>query len=148
MAGVGTIPIEGSQVYPSSTFLCSDIHYKSIEMAQENIENFVDNGNVFCMRGNVKKLYLSEDSVDVVVTDLPYGVRHSSHKKNLSLYKEMMEELSRITKSGATVVLYTTEVGIIHEILKEQASWKLLNSLGIDNSGQPAVAFVLKNLKI
>ncbi|CAE7879542.1 THUMPD2 [Symbiodinium necroappetens] len=58
-------------------------------------------------RGDARQLPLPDDSVDVVVSDLPFGRKHGSVEANRSLYPAALREVARVLHPGGRGVVAT-----------------------------------------
>lgn len=144
MAGVGSIPIECSQVFPNSICLCSDIKSKDIDKAKVNADKF-SKGRVILMNADATNLPIRDSSVDIVVSDLPFGKRHGSFKKNRKLYPKMLKEMTRILKSGGRAAFLTSEKNVMRRTIENYKSkgWILDKEWPCDVGGLGASIFEL-----
>lgn len=131
MCGDGTIPIEGSLAHPSASFIAADINHKSIIRARRNAAAAARSQNVPEIKNLDIKVWdatqtgLAEGSIDTVISDLPYGQRHGSHKINVDLYPPFVSELARITKPGGQALLLTLERYLVRKLATEMPEWEL-----------------------
>jgi len=143
MAGVGTIPIEGSLLCPNTLWIAGDLWGDDVIKMTRNIQDHAKYGNVIHVHWDAQCVPLKNESVDGIVCDLPFGHKHGNFKLNAKLYPKMMKEFARITKIGAKVVLLTMEKGILRRIISESPVWKVASTYTADVGGFEADLVVL-----
>merc|ERR1711924_404374 len=62
--------------------------------------------------GDATAMSIPDQSVDLVVSDLPFGRRHGSVLENQTLYPQILLEVSRVLRPSGRVVLLTGEESI------------------------------------
>lgn len=79
------------------------------EMRERNIEEFIyDNSKIIKGEAINEMRKIESKSIDLICTDLPYGV--TNNKWDLALpFDEMWDEFHRITKDNAAIILTATE---------------------------------------
>ncbi|CAE7343422.1 THUMPD2 [Symbiodinium sp. KB8] len=99
-------------------------------------------------RGDARQLPLPDDSVDVVVSDLPFGRKYGSVEANRSLYPAALREVARVLHPGGRGVVATGDESA--EILDSALSGADLCRVGTmsfafggnsDDAGCKAVCF-------
>ncbi|KAI9297086.1 hypothetical protein K502DRAFT_347378 [Neoconidiobolus thromboides FSU 785] len=128
--GVGTIPIEASCSYqPQAYYLAGDIEESSIySKACINIK-YSKVKNVELIQWNSKSLPIKSNSVDKVISDLPWGMREGSRNMCSKLYPKLMKELSRIVKVGGGAFLVTLDHPLLKRCLEYdhiKVCWKII----------------------
>ncbi|KAG0346107.1 THUMP domain-containing protein 3 [Podila humilis] len=124
-AGVGTIPIVGATHFPASFFAGSDVVPSNVDKAMENAKGMrakVDEveGQTAILKkpshsqpslflGDAKAVCWRSGSVDLIVSDLPWGQRESSHVSNCKLYPKLIKQIIRLLRVGGRAVLVTGE---------------------------------------
>jgi hypothetical protein len=128
MAGVNTIPLEaaangcpfystgGSASKPSTAALPPLLFAIGGEMEDAAVAQGGVNGSYLqrihgrcadMTKWDATRLPLRDGSVDVVVVDLPFGVRCSKASTNRKLYPQALKEMARVVRGGGRVVLMT-----------------------------------------
>jgi 23S rRNA G2445 N2-methylase RlmL len=79
MAGVGTIPIEGSQQWKDCFYISADVWPENNAKAAVNIQKFATPNCVEVIHWDIMSLPLKDNSVDRVLCDMPYGTMTSQH---------------------------------------------------------------------
>ncbi|KAJ9085175.1 hypothetical protein DSO57_1016508 [Entomophthora muscae] len=128
--GVGTIPIEASLTcQPLAHFICGDIELDSIHnKANINITAAAPY-SASVVAWNAKALPIRDQLVDIVITDLPWGMREGSFNMCAKLYPKLMKQLIRVVKKGSGKAYILT---LDHKLLKHtlntpwcQNAWKV-----------------------
>jgi tRNA G10 N-methylase Trm11 len=125
--GVGTIPIEAS-FFDNAVCIGGDVNLESLEMFRNNIryvhenDSFLKTERLHSFVWDFGYLPLKEDAVDFVVSDLPFGKRHSSYKSVRNLYVVFLKSIARIlVPGGRACVLVTTKRGFLDELGKNES---------------------------
>lgn len=112
------------------------------------------NGALDGVRWDVTNLPLRTASVDVFVTDLPFGHK-VGNKVNLALlYPQCMREISRILRPGTgRAVLLTSQHSLTRRVLKgpgSQKAWSNYNAdpIAINMGGKQPVIYCLQRSEI
>ncbi|CAN8026180.1 unnamed protein product, partial [Ixodes persulcatus] len=117
MCGGGSIPIEAAINWPDTITLCGDNHELAVQRTSANLVALNDKraasdektGNLPAdlLRWDVNRLPLRNGSVDIFVTDLPFGKRMGSRPDNRTLYPKLLAELGRVARprTGKAVLL-------------------------------------------
>lgn len=116
MAGVGMIPIECSLEYPTTHCICSDIKDEDVQKANINIKAF-SGGYTTVLHADATRMPFLDSSVDVVVTDLPFGHRHGSYTANRKLYPQFFQEMTRVITDGGRAVMMTMEKKVMRRTI-------------------------------
>ncbi|RWS28056.1 THUMP domain-containing protein 3-like protein [Leptotrombidium deliense] len=106
LCGSGAIPVESAISFPQCFTICSDIHPKAIENTTNNGKQLTGSG-INILQMDIKKLPLTNESIDVFVSDLPFGKRMGSKKDNRYLYPVFLSEIARCARpdTGRAVIL-------------------------------------------
>lgn len=115
MCGSGSIPIQAAVCWPKAINICGEIHPRAMQKISANIkgvdkmreEKSLPQLSLHVLRWNACKMPLANQSVDVFITDLPFGKRVGSRKDNWKLYPAVMQEMARVAKlnSGRACLL-------------------------------------------
>jgi tRNA G10 N-methylase Trm11 len=120
--GVGTIPIEASCICPTAMYYGGDIDQDEInDCALENIKYMTKltgkRPPIDIFIWNCKKIPFGDNSIDRIVTDLPWGFRELSYVENRRLYPPLFRELMRVIKPDGLIVLMTSQRKLVRQIL-------------------------------
>ena len=97
---------------------------------------------------NVCNLPLKSDSVDVFISDLPFGKKSGSKHENWNLYPKALEEMARVCCAGSgRAVLLTQDKRVMGQVLNKTEQWKKDLTLWINMGGLKAGLYVLSRTK-
>ena len=114
--GAGTILIERLLLAPARRAVGCDTDAAALDCARQNLAAA---GLVRAARlepWDATALPLPDESVDVIVADLPFGQLVGSHRENLELYPRVLAEAARVARPGARMALLTHEVRLLQEV--------------------------------
>lgn len=111
MCGGGTVAIEAAWTFIASKIFCSDKNPKHIEGAKMNALAARVSGRIEFLVGDARRLHnlVGTESLDVVVTNPPYGIRLGSPSAVRRLYRDFIESLRLALASGGRAAIITTE---------------------------------------
>jgi len=139
--GSGTLLFERSY-YPHHTLTGVDIDIGAIEAAKEN-SRF---SNVHPQFHYMDALKFTAKKYDEIITNMPFGLRVSSHSQNERLYSRYFNILPDILTSDGIAVLYTHEKSLTEQLLKGQARLTVIKRATFSAGGlYPAVYVIRKN---
>ncbi|KAL9954096.1 hypothetical protein ACROYT_G041590 [Oculina patagonica] len=152
MCGGGSIPIEGALNWPTSVHLCGDHHDLAPPRTLANVQNVqLDSKKTLPLdiyQWDVCKLPLKSDSVDVFISDLPFGKKSGSKHENWKLYPKALEEMARVCRTGSgRAVLLTQDKRVMGQVLNRSGQWKKDVTLWINMGGLKAGIYVLTRTK-
>jgi len=115
MCGVGTILIERALAGEYASILGGDIDLGAVSSAKMNAAG-VDQ-NIGIQKWDARKLPIEDNSVDKIVTNLPWGRKIGSVEDNKKLYPVFFDEVLRVLKPGGRCVLLTSEWDLMKKVL-------------------------------
>lgn len=123
MCGIGTIPIEGARAFPNCVFIGGEISSKCLTQAMANFasckENFRQHYQIDFVKWDAGRFPLKDDSVDAIICDLPFGMRHGNYKRNRKFYPILLKEVTRVLKAKGIALLLTIEKKLMRKTLEE-----------------------------
>ncbi|XP_014676624.1 PREDICTED: THUMP domain-containing protein 3-like [Priapulus caudatus] len=153
MGGGGSIPIEGAICWPNAHFLCGDnhgmaesrVHSNVTDINQQRAEKEQGALKVDMFRWDVKRLPLHDSSVDVFITDMPFGKRMGNKFDNRRLYPQVLTELARVARptTGRAVMLTQDKKCIQQSLIRLGYLWRRADTCWINIGGLSAGAFLL-----
>lgn len=112
MAGSGAIPVENCSVQNDewkSYTIAGELIDIPTQKCRVNLDAFKGKSSYDLLQFDVTNLPLKGNSVDVIVSDLPFGRRHGSRKKNRILYPALFKEMARVARQGSARAVLLTE---------------------------------------
>ncbi|XP_039386352.1 THUMP domain-containing protein 2 isoform X4 [Mauremys reevesii] len=108
MCGLGTILLEAAKEWPNVHYLGADINDSQLQGAHENIKAAGLMGKIELLKASVIALPLPSESVDVVISDIPFGKKFKI-TKDIKLLPNILREMERVLHVGGTVVLLVSQ---------------------------------------
>lgn len=145
--GSGTLLIERAALGPATALIGCDISPTALECARVNVEAAGFGEQTILHPWNAAQLPLPDQSVDVVLSDLPFGQRVGSHRENELLYPCLITEATRVARPGAVLCLLTHEVRLLADVLRQQrAAWTVTDEWMVRAGGMnPRVFCAVRN---
>lgn len=150
MGGSGSIPIEGSVAFPKSYYLCGDNNETCVIKARKNVNALIEKSvkntfNIDNLLWSATKLPFKNNSVDMFVSDFPYGKRSGSKQNNKGLYKKVLHELARVSKlsTGKCVILTLDRTSFNIGFQDTKEYWKQNSFLVINVGGLRCACYLL-----
>ncbi|UYV63988.1 THUMPD3 [Cordylochernes scorpioides] len=157
MCGGGSISLEGALNWRDAIHLCGDNHELARDRTYQNILALNDQLRkegrpeiqVEQFQWDVCRLPLRDHSVDVFVTDLPFGKRMGSKHDNRTLYPALLKEMARAAKpkSSRAVILTQDKVTFSKVILKTR-QWFQAKVYAVNVGGLAACVFILHRTSV
>ncbi|XP_044157300.1 THUMP domain-containing protein 3 [Bufo gargarizans] len=156
MSGTGAIPIEGVSEWPGCFFIAGDNNPNAVNRTAGNIgsllrkQQSVDSAPqglpIDTIHWDISRLPLRSGSVDVIITDMPFGKRIGSKKKNWDLYPACLREMSRVCRAGTgrAVLLTHDRKCFIKALAKAGHLWRKMHTVWVNIGGLHAGVYLLK----
>ncbi|XP_019360228.1 PREDICTED: THUMP domain-containing protein 3 [Gavialis gangeticus] len=157
MCGTGAIPIEGATEWPNCFHIAGDNNPQAMKRIASNICSLLKKNqnqesstswgvSLDTVQWDICNLPLRTGSVDVIVTDMPFGKRIGSKKKNWDLYPACLKEMSRICRPGTgRAVLLTQDKKCFAKALSEMGClWQKGPTVWVNVGGLHAAVYLLK----
>lgn len=146
LCGGGSIPIEGGLEFPGIYFIGGDIHEKAVNRFGNNLRDLPKELKVDGIWWDATNLPFKSNSVDIFVTDLPFGKRSGSKSNNKFLYKKLLNELARVARleTGKAVFLTFDKKCFNMAYGLTRSFWRQTRYLSINMGGLDAGCFVLQ----
>lgn len=103
MAGSGAIPVECCHGWNEEwlTFvLAGEIETIPVGKCRVNLDSYPKGPPRDLLQLDLRESPLRDESIDVFVSDLPFGRRHGSKKNNKVLYPALLSEMGRMARLG------------------------------------------------
>ncbi|XP_073498893.1 tRNA (guanine(6)-N(2))-methyltransferase THUMP3 [Phyllobates terribilis] len=156
MCGTGAIPIEGVSEWPGCFFIAGDNNTNAVNRTSSNIGSLLRRQQsadsapqglpIDPIHWDISRLPLRSGSVDVIITDMPFGKRIGSKKKNWDLYPACLREMSRVCRAGTgrAVLLTHDRKCFIKALAKAGHLWRKMHTVWVNIGGLHAGVYLLK----
>ncbi|KAM4022719.1 tRNA (guanine(6)-N(2))-methyltransferase THUMP3 isoform 2-T6 [Anomaloglossus baeobatrachus] len=156
MCGTGAIPIEGVSEWPGCFFIAGDNNTNAVNRTSSNIISLLRRQQIADsaphglpidpIHWDISRLPLRSGSVDVIITDMPFGKRIGSKKKNWDLYPACLREMSRVCRAGTgrAVLLTHDRKCFIKALAKAGHLWRKMHTVWVNIGGLHAGVYLLK----
>lgn len=138
MCGAGTILLERAFAGRYRYLIGGDLSEGALDATKRNFGRQHQPRQFFHWDAHI--LPMQTNSVDKIVCNLPID----ENKSNLpQLYRNVLTEFERVTKSGGRMVLLSMQPTLLNKILKQQESMKTRQQVGINVGGKRGGIFVV-----
>lgn len=144
LCGSGSLLIERGLWGEAAQMMGCDINQLARDCAEQNIKAAAFAKALQVMDWDARQLPLPDQSVDVLLADLPFGNLLGSHRDNLNLYPAVLREAARVAKPNARFVLITHEIKLIEAVLTDLSGlWQVKESLKVTLRGLHPRIYIL-----
>lgn len=144
LCGSGSLLIERGLWGEAAQMMGCDINHLARDCAEQNIQAAAFAKAPQVMDWDARQLPLPDQSVDVLLADLPFGNLLGSHRDNLNLYPAVLREAARVAKPNARFVLITHEIKLIEAVLADLPGlWQVKESLKVTLRGLHPRIYIL-----
>lgn len=155
MCGTGAIPLEGAIEFNSSFYVAGDNNDMAVNRTVNNICHFqkrrADKGSasglpIDTVQWDLCNLPMRTGSVDIVISDMPFGKRIGSRKNNWDLYPSCLREMARVCTpgTGKAALLTQDKKCFTKAISRMGGLWKKLHTVWVNVGGLHAGVYLLK----
>jgi tRNA (guanine6-N2)-methyltransferase len=113
--GAGTLLIERAHLGRYRLLIGCDRDEDALAAAQENAGPRYK--PLEFHRWDATAVPLPDRSVDKIITNLPWGLRHGSHGENMRLYPFIFHEFHRLSAGGGKIVILTGETRLMSDLI-------------------------------
>ncbi|XP_078005609.1 U6 snRNA (guanine-N(2))-methyltransferase THUMPD2 isoform X2 [Phascolarctos cinereus] len=113
MCGLGTILLEAAKEWPNASYLGADVSDSQLLGAFDNLKSAGLMDRIELFKFCVTELPLLSQSVDVIISDVPFGKKFKLGKD----IKSVLHEMERVLCVGGTIVLLLSED--LHKYLQD-----------------------------
>ncbi len=114
LCGAGTILIERAQLGRYRSLIGCDRDADALSAARDNVGPRYQPLELHPW--DATAIPLPDRSVSKIITNLPWGIRHSSHQENRRLYPRMLAEFHRLVQLGGQIVILTGEPRLMYDL--------------------------------
>ncbi|XP_015673427.1 THUMP domain-containing protein 2 isoform X1 [Protobothrops mucrosquamatus] len=108
MCGLGTILLEAATEWPNVYYFGSDISDSQLQGAYSNIRDASLIDKIELFKSSVTGLPFLSESIDVILTDIPFGKKFKI-TEDMKFLPRVFQELERVLCFGGTVVLLLSQ---------------------------------------
>ncbi|XP_045142969.1 THUMP domain-containing protein 2 [Echinops telfairi] len=105
MCGLGTILLEAAKEWPDVYYVGADVSDSQLLGARDNLQAAGLNDKIELLKVSVIELPLPSESVDIIISDIPFGKKFKLGKD----IKSILQEMERVLHVGGTIVLLLSE---------------------------------------
>lgn len=105
MCGLGTILLEAAKEWPDVYYVGADVSNSQLLGACDNLKAAGLKDKIELLKVSVIELPLPSESVDIIISDIPFGKKFKLGKD----IKSILQEMERVLHVGGTVVLLLSE---------------------------------------
>uniref|UniRef100_A0A8C4NGH6 THUMP domain containing 3 n=1 Tax=Eptatretus burgeri TaxID=7764 RepID=A0A8C4NGH6_EPTBU len=155
MCGTGAISVEGGLEWPWCFHIAGDNFPMATDRSKNNVDILsrqhldMDRNQVLpvdVIHWDASRLPLKTGSVDVCITDMPFGKRIGSKKRNWELYPSCLQEMARVCRpgTGRAVLLTHDKKCMVKTLSLVNHLWKKVNIAWANVGGLHTGVFVLR----
>ncbi|XP_075391594.1 U6 snRNA (guanine-N(2))-methyltransferase THUMPD2 isoform X2 [Tenrec ecaudatus] len=105
MCGLGTILLEAAKEWPDVYYVGADVSDSQLLGARDNLQAAGLNDKIELLKVSVIELPLPSESVDIIISDIPFGKKFKLGKD----IKSILQEMERVLHVGGILVLLLSE---------------------------------------
>lgn len=144
--GSGTLMIERLTIGTAQEVIGCDIATSALECARANIKVAGYDKDTCLCHADACCLPFKDGVADTICADLPFGQLVGTHEENLELYPQLLQEATRVARTGATFLVITHEVRLMAKLLAVSTTWHTEKALRITLGGLHPRIFVLRKI--
>ena len=140
--GAGTIAVTAALYFDPRMTLAADLSGTAVNKAVANFRSAdIPKRRYTTFRSNISQLKLQKNSLDKVISNLPFGVRNSDHQKNMKAYTQLAQRMTSMLKPNGKIVLMTQEKTLLEKTFSSYG-FRLIESFDITQGGLSPRIFV------
>ncbi|GCB68864.1 THUMP domain-containing protein 2 isoform X1 [Scyliorhinus torazame] len=109
MCGLGTILLEAAKEWPNAYYHGIDNTFSQLQMASANVCFAKLSNNIDLTRASVTELPLLNESIDVVICDIPFGKKFKISQDTKTVMPNILKEMVRVLQVNGTLVLLLSQ---------------------------------------
>ncbi|XP_052017492.1 LOW QUALITY PROTEIN: tRNA (guanine(6)-N2)-methyltransferase THUMP3-like [Apodemus sylvaticus] len=159
MCQAGTIPIERATEWSHCYHIAGNNNPLAVNRAANNISSLLTKNQIKdgktsrglptdVVQWDICNLPLQTASVDIIITDMPFGKRMGSKKRNWNLYPACLQEMSRVCRpgTGSTVLLIQDKKCFTKALSGMGHVWRKVHTVWVNIGGLHATVYLLKHI--
>jgi len=146
--GTSVLPITSLLYFNVKRVICSDISGNAIVKSKVNFNAAnIKEEKYKIVRSDINDVKFRKQNIDVILSNLPFGIRVGNHEENISAYKGL-EKLARIVlRKKGMLILLTQEKTLIREIFKKDY-WEVESIINVNQGGLYPEVFKIQRLSL
>lgn len=142
--GAGVIPITALLYFNCKRVICSDRSRVAIEKSRINFGNAnIDKCKYILFQSDICSVKLKKRNVDLIISNLPFGIRVGSHNENIEAYQCLEKVAHKILRRKGKLVLLTQEKKLLLKTFNK-GTWKCKSVISTDEGGLSPDIFVIE----
>ncbi len=142
--GAGTLLAEARFAFPAAE------EFAGVDISRDAIRKCRVNTDAAGMRARLVTCdilkYQAPHPYDLVISNMPFGIRVGNHRHNMALYAGFSERLPSLLSEGGIAVLYTTDAACLRECLEKNKGLKIVAVHTLESGGLMPKATVVKRV--
>lgn len=143
LCGSATLLIERLRYGRVAQAIGCDTHAPARTCAQQNIAAAGFAQHIHIHDWDATKTPLADQSIDLIMADLPFGQLVGTHTSNLQLYPEVLREASRIMSSRGRMVLISHEIRLLEQTIAHMPQLSISAQLQVHVGGMAPVILLV-----
>lgn len=140
-AGHGSIPYSRASSFPYAKIYATD---NDSHLVSELIKKLSPFKQITHDTQNALQLkIIKDDSIDVIVTDPPWGIYNGSNMNIADFYEDMLKEMRRVIKSDGRVIILTAKKEEMEQAILKTALFSQRKPINTLINGKKATVFRL-----
>ncbi|XP_067907524.1 THUMP domain-containing protein 3 isoform X2 [Heterodontus francisci] len=160
MCGTGAIPIEGALEFSQCYFLGGDNNVLAVNRSVNNINSLqkkrLEKGRITwgmpldVVQWDICNLPMKTSSADVIISDMPFGKRIGSRRKNWDLYPACLKEMGRVCRpeTGRAALLTQDKKCFVKAMSRMGHLWRKSHTVWVNVGGLHAAVYLLKRTSL
>ncbi|MGH3792001.1 MAG: TRM11 family SAM-dependent methyltransferase, partial [Pseudonocardiaceae bacterium] len=142
--GAGTLLVELYALDPTLRLVGSDLSAAALTEATANRPL---SPTAALLRADSSRFPLATDSVDRVISNIPFGKRVGSHVGNTRLYPAFLGELTRVLRADGRAVLLTEDKNLFRQSVQTTPELRIVRDVQLASGGLHPSAYVLERTR-
>ena len=149
MCGVGTILAERALAGAYRQLLGGDLDSTAVRAAMANLAPWCrsthsTNRDCAIHVWDARTLAVRSGSLDVVVSNLPFGEQVGSHEDNPALYQRVLHEIGRALRPGGRAILLSSEKDLMRRLVHDDPALHMEQQVLVGVLGRAARIYCLR----
>jgi tRNA (guanine6-N2)-methyltransferase len=143
--GAGTLLVEAAALGRDLRLVGGDVSARALTAAAANQKTLFPGGHL--VRADATAMPLRTESVDRVVSNIPFGKRVGSHGANIELYPGFLSELGRVLRMDGRAVVLTDDKNLFRASVERTRGIRLLREVKLATGGLHPSAFIVERTR-